>query len=204
MTANRYVAVQPSRVNGRKQIGPASYLEDFLVDHQTDAAGSVFYGKAISYAWIRSKWKDAPPIRTLERHMARLKAAGRVLVHRLTWGHGMVVRVLGSVKWSETPQQLPLFPAPAVVRIAVPAPEVVLISGAKPLSKLSKPQTLIPPKVAVIYRHFWRFKEVKNLRKETTYGASRPPARASPVENLDDPVLSAEIETLLRKFKSAG
>src|SRR5579864_6806939 len=107
----RYVAIRPSRTAQKKQIGPASYLHDFLVDHQTDASGNVNYGKPISYRWIRAKWLgDAPPLRSLKRHMARLKESGNVWVKKLPFHEGMVVRVLNSAKWAAKPAQIPLFP----------------------------------------------------------------------------------------------
>lgn len=106
---NRYVAIAPGRIEDHQKLGPASYLHDFLVDHQTDAAGKVNYGRAISYAWIRAHWKDAPTKRTLVRYMNRLKASSLVAVRRLPRYRGMTVRVLGSVKWPGQ-RQLPLFP----------------------------------------------------------------------------------------------
>lgn len=199
--------VQPGRVEKRKSIGPASYLEDFLVDHQTDAKGNVYYGKPFGYAWIRSHWggADVPPTRTLQRHMARLKSLGRVWVERVPWGAGMRVRVLNSAKWQEArATQLPLFPAPAPVSIS---------SGkacGNAVGKLSKGGFSIPPLLAVSYRHFWRSKEVKNSNKEKTYGPSLDESRSGPQENPDD-ALEARRQLLARqaveiqdKYKTAG
>ncbi|MGH9747680.1 MAG: hypothetical protein ACRD59_16415, partial [Candidatus Acidiferrales bacterium] len=154
----RYVAIAPDRIEDRKKLGPASYLHDFLVDHQTDAEGNVNYGKPFGYAWIRSRWPDAPPIRTLKRHMARLKDAGCVWTGTLGWGQGMRVRVLGSAKWPQAPAQMALFPPP----------EAVSISSGKAVSNLSKPDYGTGPKVAPLWGQKWPRNEVKKLREETT------------------------------------
>jgi hypothetical protein len=106
LPAFRYVAIQPARIEARQRLGPASYLHDFLVDHQTDAAGNVNYGKPFGYAWIRSRWLNAPTIRTLKRHMARLRQRGEIDVKVMGFGAGMKVRVLNSAKWSR-PQVIP-------------------------------------------------------------------------------------------------
>jgi hypothetical protein len=113
-------AIPPSRIGDLKKLKTASYLHDFLIDHQTDASGMVHYGRAISYAWIRAHWPgnpdERPPVRTLQRHMAALKRAGAVHVRVLGFGAGMVVRVLASAKWQNVvpvpAQQMPLFAAP--------------------------------------------------------------------------------------------
>ncbi|MGH9716423.1 MAG: hypothetical protein ACRD4R_06820 [Candidatus Acidiferrales bacterium] len=42
-----YVAEQ--RVGMKKKIGPASYLHDFLISHQTSADGRINYGKVVTY-----------------------------------------------------------------------------------------------------------------------------------------------------------
>lgn|SRR5487761_179160 len=120
MSKFRYVAIAPDRIEQRQKLGAASYLHDFLVDHQTDAGGKVNYGKPFSYAWIRAHWANAPPIRTLKWQMAKLKNLGHVRKRRAPFG-GMIVTMLGSVKWSqvEAPPatQIPLF-APRVASIS--------------------------------------------------------------------------------------
>jgi hypothetical protein len=113
----RYVAVSPDRREQHRAIGKAHALHDFLIDHQTDASGAVWYGRVISYAWIRSKWLTAPSERTLERHMARLRAAGLVRVQALPKQFGMRVTVLQSAKWPEPKRQMDLFPASEVLSI---------------------------------------------------------------------------------------
>lgn len=113
----RYVAVAPDRVEEHRAIGKAHALHDFLIDHQTDPSGRVWYGKVISYAWIRSKWLTAPTARTLKRHMARLKAAGLVRVQPLTRQFGMRITVLRSAKWQQAQAQMGLFPAAEILSI---------------------------------------------------------------------------------------
>lgn len=107
MTSFRYVAVSRDRIEARSRIGSAIYLHEFLTDHQTSADGWVNYGREFGYAWIQAHWLAAPPIRTLQRHMARLKAARLVQVRRTALG-GMRVRLLGSAKFATA------IPTPAV------------------------------------------------------------------------------------------
>lgn len=62
--------------------------------------------------------------------MQLLKRAGLVYVTRLTWGGGMKIRILKSVKWANAPapvQQLNLF-----------TPEPVLITRGKPCGDVSE------------------------------------------------------------------
>lgn len=199
MSQFRYVAVAPERIEDRKKLGPASYLHDFLVDHQTDAEGKVYYGKAISYAWIRSRWQDAPPIRTLKRHMARLKASGHVWVERAGWDKGMRVRVLRSAKWPEAPRQMQLYP---------PA-EILSINSGKAVRKLSNSESLAGPKVAPQRGQKWHRNEVKNLREETTNSEPLAIARSCPVEDAAAlaerrRVLAAQARLIQAKYKTSG
>jgi hypothetical protein len=189
----RYVAISPDRIEERKKIGPASFLHDFLVDRQTDAEGMVNYGKTISYAWIQSRWPDAPPLRTLQRHMARLKAAGLVWIEKAGWDEGMRVRVLGSAKWAQQADQMPLFPLP----------QPLSISRGKPVENLSNSGSQAPPKVAAQCRQKWRRNEVKNLREEKYKGN---PPRSSPVEDAEAlekrrKFLEGQKQELLKKYK---
>lgn len=199
MSKFRFVAIHPSRVDERKKIGPASFLHDFLVDRQTNAEGKVNYGKAISYAWIRARWPEAPPIRTLKRHMARLKAAGRVTVRKLPFGDGMLVRILGSAKWAQEAAQMKLFPPP----------EIVSISGGRPVEKQWKSAAPIGPKVAPLWGQKWPYKEVKNLREEKNNCRSARSARASPVEDaaaLEERrrLLADQAQILQAKYRTSG
>lgn len=112
MSKFRFIAVSQQRIEQKAGLGAAIYLHEFLTDHQTSADGWVFYGKEFGYAWIRARWLAAPPLRTLKRHMAKLKELRLVEVHRMLRG-GMRVRLLQSVKFaSPVPPpavQLPLF-----------------------------------------------------------------------------------------------
>jgi hypothetical protein len=195
MSKFRYVALSPERIEKHKEIGKALALHEFLVDHQTDPDGRVHYGKAISYAWIRSKWRNAPAERTLVRHMARLRSAGLVHVERLSWARGMIVRVIGSAKWQEQALQLRLFPAA----------EILLINSGRTVGKLSNSEDIATPEVASLRRHNWRLKEVKNLREEKTNSNT---ARSSPVEDAAALIerrrlLAAQAETLIQKDKTS-
>ena len=179
--AYRYVAIAPTRIDDRKAIGPASYLHEFLVDHQTDAEGHVNYRRPISYAWIRSKWQYAPPLRTLKRHMARLKTTGDVFVRVLPFGQGMKVRVIGSAKWPQQPAQASLFPQ------VVPVP----ISGmkrqrscGKPVEKPVESTLSMGPKVAPVRCQKWPRNELrKNLKKRAVAFGQRLGYLEAAVEN---------------------
>jgi hypothetical protein len=131
----RYTPVQPARKEQQKKLGRASYLEDFLIEFQTDAGGRVNYGKPFGYAWIRARWLNAPSIPTLKRYMARLKRAGRLRVSVLGFGGGMIVRLIGSAKWQNVPalqpEQISLFGAKIRAIACGKAVE-------KPVEKLSK------------------------------------------------------------------
>jgi hypothetical protein len=97
-------------------MGKAVFLHDFLVDHQTDANGLVFYGKPISYGWIQRRFPGSKQ-RTLRRWLSQLREGGYVAVARRE--HGFSIRILNQKKWPTA--QLPLFPAP----------EPLCISGGK-------------------------------------------------------------------------
>ena len=84
-------------------IKSAAHLEDVLTDLQCDASGRVNYGRPFGYAWLLAHWPgnpdDRPCVRTLKRHMAKLKRAGIVQVKVVGFGGGMIVRLLRSAKW---------------------------------------------------------------------------------------------------------
>jgi hypothetical protein len=197
----RFVAVAPERREEHKEMGKAVALHDFLVDHQTDAAGNVNYGKPVSYTWIRSKWRNSPPERTLKRHMARLKACGLALVQRLPHSLGMRVRVLRSAKWAPEAAQLRLFPLPDVLSInrGKDAEKLLKECEFPPVSG-AKSGTAAVPKVAL--------KSSKNLREEKNNSRSARSARSSQAE---DAAALAERRRLLadqsrfiqQKFKSS-
>ena len=151
-TAFRFVALSPVRIEEKKTIGAAWALHEFLVNHQTDPSGWVYYGKEFGYAWIRSKWLAAPALRTLERHMATLKAAGKVQVRRTMRG-GMRVRLLDSVKFAkpipEPAVQLPLLlPRIAPIRGGAKSLEKPEENPRNPDFNTAKSGGFVPPKVA--------------------------------------------------------
>ena len=131
MSPTRYVPISPGRAGAWRALGRASFLHDVLVDRQTDAGGLVFYGRAITYEWIREHWPDddPPSIPTLHRHMARLKRMGVVQVWKDGMRGGMRIRLVSSVKWPGMP------PAPAVqLNLFTPAP-IPIRRGVENVSK---------------------------------------------------------------------
>lgn len=208
----RFVAIPPSRIGDRKKLKTASYLHDFLVDHQTDASGLVHYGRPISYAWVRAHWPgnpdERPPVRTLQRHMAALKRAGAVHVRVLGFGAGMVVRILGSAKWQNVvpvpAQQMPLFAAPPTSIGKSPVENPV-----KKQRKSTVSNNHMPPYMAVVGRQIWRRKEVKNKAEETISALARE--KSLPRVEKTAAELEARRQLLLRqavevhqKYKSPG
>jgi hypothetical protein len=153
------VAIQPGRIEHKKEIGLASYLHDFLVDHQTDREGNVHYGKPIGYAWILSQWPGPklkrPGLRTLKRHLATLKQLGLVSVRALPFGQGMIVRIIGSAKWS---------------------PEPAIVTAPDPQLSLFPEWPHVGPHLAPIRGHIWPRKEVKKLREEKSIPPPTPPS----------------------------
>ena len=181
----RYVAVSPDRREQHRAIGKALALHDFLIDHQTDASGRVWYGKVISYAWIRSKWLTAPAERTLKRHMARLKACGLVRVHSVPRHWGMRVTVLRSAKWPQPAPQMALFPAAEILSITRGIVAGKLSENSGKHHRLSAKSGTTPvPKVAP--------KEVKNHPEEKNNSELLADARCT----LDDSALAARRELL--------
>lgn len=206
------MAICPDRLGDRKKIKAASYLHDFLVDHQTDAGGRVNYGRPFGYAWVRAHWPgnpdERPPIRTLQRYMATLKSAGKVEVRVLGFGAGMIVRVIGSAKWRKEMQppavQLPLL-APPPIRF----PQSAVDNPVEKPRESTVSRFHTPPNMAVVDRQKWRRKEVKNLAEETISGASRSHAVRSVEKTTEElaarrQFLSDQAEMLQHKFKSSG
>jgi len=195
----RYVAIAPNRIEDRKALGPASYLDDFLVDNQTDAEGNVYYGKPVSYAWIRSRWPQAPPVRTLKRHMARLKAAGRVWVHKLPFHEGMLLRMLRSAKWAPKAAQLKLFPSL----------EIVSKSSGKAVEKLSNSTGTAVPKVSPQRCQKWPHKEVRSKRREKKERGRISCARFPTVQNVRAidarrQLLAEQARAIQLKYQNSG
>lgn len=202
----RFVAVQPTRIGDRKKLKAASYLLDFLTDHQTDASGLVNYGRPFGYAWIRAHWHgnpdDRPPIRTLERHMRLLKTAGYIETRTLGFGGGMIVRLRSSAKWQnqtdEPAEQMPLFTVlPVQIRNVKPVEK-------RQISTVSNFH--IPPNMAVVDRQKWRRKEVKENTEEKyrhTNEVVRVEKSKAEIDERRRELLD-QAEMLAKKFKTAG
>jgi hypothetical protein len=204
-TKFRFVAIHPDRA-AQWRLGSATALHDLLTHNQTDASGRVFYGHEISYAWILSRWPgnpDARPvIRTLKRHMAKLKRAGLVRVRVVGMGHGMIVTLLGSAKWAgeaaAPATQLPLY-----------APRAVSISRGKAVDKKRKTAAAVGTDVSLSRGQMCPRKEVRSKPEEKISGASRSHAMPS-VENTEEQiserrrVLLDQLAMLQEKYKTSG
>ena len=208
-TSFRYVAIQPDRIGDHRKLKTASYLLDFLTDHQTDASGWVNYGRPFGYAWILANWHgnpdDRPAERTLKRHMAILKAAGKVGIRVLGFGNGMMVRVLGSAKWQkELPlpaEQIPMF---VKLPVEIRTRKTCEKAGFSTVSKFHT-----GPSLALVGCQVWPRKEVKKYNEEKCSSASR----AGSVEILEKSseeidarrrLLLDQAEIVRQKFKSTG
>jgi hypothetical protein len=167
----RYIAIAPGRVDGIhvERMGQAIWLHDFLIDHQTSADGRVNYGRPISYQWIVDRFANPPPVRSLQRWMSKLKFEGYISARRLSWGQGIVVRILKAKKWSTPPVQLSLFP-----------PEDSRVKRVETVEKQNgNERAFKPPHLAVTYRHKWRFKDLEE-RCEETINPPLPPLPPAP------------------------
>lgn len=104
-------------------------LYAILVSNQTSPDGAVFYGKEIGYAWIVSRWVDAPALRSLKRYMAELKDSGFVKIRREFRG-GMRIWLPKSRKFATAipapAEQLSLLSPVAVMKRAVNMPTEIL------------------------------------------------------------------------------
>jgi hypothetical protein len=128
-----------------KKLGPAEKLLDFLKSRQTGPNGEVYYHKELGYAWIRSKIPNAPPLRTLQRWMDRLKETGEAHVTRTAYG--MKIRLLNSRKWA---RQTSLFPKVEIYSQPQIAPvENLRESCGIEVLRTAKSGGSLPPKVAV-------------------------------------------------------
>lgn len=171
MTKFRYVALHPDRAAQWKKLGPALALHEVLTDLQCDAGGRVNYGRPFGYAWLLARWPgnpdERPTVRTLKRHMAKLKDAGLVEVRSVGFrgfNGGIVVRLLGSAKWQEER------PAPAV-QLPLLLPNVASIRRGKPVSnpveKQRKSDLPLGTDVSLTGGQMCPPKEVKNQPEET-------------------------------------
>jgi hypothetical protein len=171
----RYIAVAPGRVDGKHvdAMGKAVFLFDFLIHHQTDAEGRVYYGKPISYPWIEERFENPPPRRTLRRWMTTLRLEGYIQIRRPHFGDArMIVSICAPKKWP-APRQFSLFPSRDAVSIA---------SGkafGNPSEMLSNSQPNQRPDMAAPNGQKWPpILNSKKQREETNKTAA--PAAASP------------------------
>ena len=213
MSKFRYVAVQPDRAAQWKTLGTACGLHDVLTDLQCDASGRVNYGRPFGYAWLLAHWPGnpdhRPTIRTLKRHMAKLKRAGLVEVRCVGFGGGMVVRLLGSAKWQqERPapaEQLPLLlPRVAQIRSAKPVDKPV-----ENLSESTVSQIHMGTDVSLTGGQMCPRKEVKNQAEEKIRALARSksvPRVEKTAAELDARrrLLLDQADLLKKKYKSAG
>ena len=209
---SRYVAVQPERAGKWDTIKTASHLHDVLTDLQTDASGRVNYGRAFGYAWLLAHWPgnpdDRPTVRTLIRHMAKLKRAGLVEVHHIGFrgfNGGMTVRLIGSAKWQTAR------PAPAV-QLSLLLPAVATMKG-KPVEKQRKSglESELPVSDTSVLNRVTDLssKEVKKQAKETigaVAAAHAVPRVWKTKKQLDARrrLLLDQADAIQKKFQSAG
>jgi hypothetical protein len=206
----RYVAISPGRADGKHVagMGKAVFLHDFLIDHQTDEAGRVHYGRLITYSWIRLQFKNPPPKSTLRKWMARLRAGGYVECVAVSSQHGMRVRILNQKKWPAKPAQQSLFPPPE------PSPISSGKGGAKPVEK---PEvlgvTLRPGMDGASVQKWTPYSLEEEKSNETIKSALRDIGRSHSVENPTmtpaeiekrKAFLRKQAEQLERKFKNSG
>lgn len=201
----RFVAIHPDRP-AQWKLGSATALHDLLTHNQTDASGRVFYGHAISYAWILSRWPgnpdERPVIRTLKRHMAKLKRAGLVRIRKAGMSDGMIVTLLGSAKWAGE------VPAPAT-QLPLYSPQPLSISRGKAVDKKRKTAVAVGTDVSLSWGQKCPRKEVRSKPEEKISGASRAHAVPS-VEKTEEQlaerrrVLRDQLEMLQKKYKTSG
>lgn len=212
MSTPPYVPISPSRLGLMKKLQLASYLHDFLVQHQTDAHGHVNYGRPFGYAWIRARWPgnpdDRPCVRVLKKYMARLKQCGLVHVRTVRNLGGMTVRLLHSVKWPaavpERAVQLPLYSPPPTPIRREEVQDSVDKQGKSTGKKICLGHERAPSRGTSVPR-----KEVKNKEKETIRSVAL--AHAVPTVEKSQRELDArrrllldQADALKRKYKSAG
>lgn len=124
--SQRFVPISPDMLQRSDLEAEAILLYEFLVDNQTSADGLVFYGKAIGYAWIRSRYLRGS-LRSLQRYMRDLKRAGFVQVQREFHG-GIRIRLPRSVKFAK-PQ------APPAIQLSLFSPEPTSIRERRAVDK---------------------------------------------------------------------
>ena len=145
---------------------------------------------------------ERPAVRTLKRHMAKLKRAGLVQIRKAGMSDGMVVVLLGSAKWrgevSAPARQLPLY-----------APQAVSISRAKAVGIQRKTGIAVGTNVALSWGQKCPRKEVRSKTEEKISRASRSHTLPR-VEKTEEEIserrreLANQLEMLQKKYKSAG
>jgi DNA-binding transcriptional ArsR family regulator len=183
----------------------AVLLYEFLVDQQTSPDGKVFYGKPVSYAWIRSRYLRGS-LRSLERHMRALKDAGYVEAHREFHG-GMRIRLPRSIKFRKAQ------PPPAV-QLTLYSPAPTPIRGGKPVDKpvgkqwesCGNPENntatgggIVPPRVAVERSR----KQVKEKIKTLSTATSLPREEDAAALVERRRLLAVQARTIQEKYKTS-
>lgn len=130
----------------------AQGLFDFLIDLQTAPDGTIYYGKPLTYEWMRQRIPNPPAKRTLERWLAILRKAGYVSVNLARCGRsviGIVLRILKPKKWATQQEIFPQRRNDLLAEVAAAG------------------QVLHPtPEAAVTPRHMWRGNSLKTLKEQ--------------------------------------
>jgi len=134
-----WIGQTPELISGKhcRAIGKARLLLDFFTHHQTDREGRVWYGKTISYDWIRKKIPDCPAQRTLQRYVARLRQERYIETHTVVHRRhvtGFKVTMLNQAKFAAPalPRQMGFFTEPLPISANSQGVQ-------KPVEKMSKP-----------------------------------------------------------------
>jgi hypothetical protein len=144
-----FLGVTPGVVDFKhvKAMGKAARLFDHLVHRQTSPDGTVSYGKTMTYAELSNEFPGAPPRRTLQRWMGKLREGGYARTTAVRLSHitlGFTVKILAPKKWA-TQLGLPF---------------------GKPVQKPAEKVCIAPPpptpQVAAPSRHLWRGKSLES------------------------------------------
>lgn len=99
-----WLGQSPDIVSGvhHRKIGPARLLFDFYTAKQTDADGRVYYGRTMTYDWIRSQIPECPTKRTLRRYNRRLRRGGYIRTRTVVQNReniGLTVTIMNQTKF---------------------------------------------------------------------------------------------------------